>query len=139
MNKGWDLITDWNSGYYNDIIKLLCMLAISGNWWKPGEPISEIIHIGSSGSKGIAAVSAHYNPGNEEIAVSFILNQPAGMTLSCLDTRGRVVARKSVGFMQRGKCKTVLPLASESLSNGMYFLQVSVGNTKVITKINILL
>jgi len=33
LNKGWEFIKDNKYQYYNDCINLMCMLAISGNWW----------------------------------------------------------------------------------------------------------
>jgi endo-1,4-beta-D-glucanase Y len=33
LNKGWDRIKNDHYAYFNDSINLLCMLAISGNWW----------------------------------------------------------------------------------------------------------
>ncbi len=33
LNKGWDRIRNDHYAYFNDSINLLCMLAISGNWW----------------------------------------------------------------------------------------------------------
>jgi len=35
LNKGWDVISSKHSSYYDDSITLLCLLMISGNWWKP--------------------------------------------------------------------------------------------------------
>lgn len=35
VNDGWELIHDWRSNYYNDCINLMCLLQLSGNWWKP--------------------------------------------------------------------------------------------------------
>jgi hypothetical protein len=35
LNKGWNFIKDKKSGYYSDTYNLLCMLFISGNWWRP--------------------------------------------------------------------------------------------------------
>jgi hypothetical protein len=35
VNKGWDHISNWRTNYYNDYINQLCMLQISGGWWKP--------------------------------------------------------------------------------------------------------
>lgn len=36
VNRGWDYIKGSNDGYFSDTYALLCMLFISGNWWKPG-------------------------------------------------------------------------------------------------------
>ncbi len=35
VNQGWELIHDWTSNYYNDCINLMCLLQLSGNWFKP--------------------------------------------------------------------------------------------------------
>ena len=35
LNSGWNLIKDLKNEYYNDSYNMLCMLLISGNWWKP--------------------------------------------------------------------------------------------------------
>ncbi len=35
LNAGWSKISNLKEGYYGDSINLLCMLFISGNWWKP--------------------------------------------------------------------------------------------------------
>lgn len=33
LNKGWERIKNDHHAYFNDSINLMCMLAISGNWW----------------------------------------------------------------------------------------------------------
>ena len=35
LNKGWEIIKNKKDSYYSDSFNLLCMLFISGNWWKP--------------------------------------------------------------------------------------------------------
>jgi endo-1,4-beta-D-glucanase Y len=35
LNKGWDYMKNRRNTYFNDTYNLLCMLFVSGNWWKP--------------------------------------------------------------------------------------------------------
>ncbi len=35
VNKGWLILKTAKDGYYPDCINLMCMLQITGNWWKP--------------------------------------------------------------------------------------------------------
>lgn len=35
VNSGWNYMKDIKWDYYNDCINLMCMLQVSGNWWKP--------------------------------------------------------------------------------------------------------
>ena len=35
LNSGWSSIVNMKEGYFEDTYNLLCMLYISGNWWKP--------------------------------------------------------------------------------------------------------
>lgn len=35
LNSGWNTIRNMQAGYFEDTYNLLCMLFISGNWWKP--------------------------------------------------------------------------------------------------------
>jgi len=39
LNSGWATIKNATSDYFSDVINLLCMLLISGNWWMPEEVI----------------------------------------------------------------------------------------------------
>lgn len=35
LNSGWNIIKNKKDGYYSDSFNMLCMLFISGNWWRP--------------------------------------------------------------------------------------------------------
>lgn len=35
LNTGWSTIKNMREGYFEDTYNMLCMLYISGNWWKP--------------------------------------------------------------------------------------------------------
>jgi endo-1,4-beta-D-glucanase Y len=40
VNSGWDWMKNKKEGYYSDSYNMLCMIFISGNWWKPGDVVN---------------------------------------------------------------------------------------------------
>lgn len=96
LNRGW-LQLDSLDGYdsYNDAIGLLCMLAISGNWWVPvatstlAPPCREV-----TGEKGLDDVAVSFVNGRVMVSMPAVENTTQ---LRVFDLDGRVLSRAEAG------------------------------------------
>jgi endo-1,4-beta-D-glucanase Y len=41
LNQGWNVIKNMHEGYFEDTYNMLCLLYISGNWWKPEAGVAD--------------------------------------------------------------------------------------------------
>ena len=113
LNNGWDHILNWNMDYYNDIIKLLCMLSISGNWWPPEEVISPI----NINNKKEIKRRIVFNK-NGEIYLNF--SQIKGPTnISIYNLSGRELFSETVKSPS-----SFIPLNKYFSSNGIFVLKI---------------
>ncbi len=127
LNKGWDLITDWNSGYYNDIIKLLCMLAISGNWWPPEDIITPV----EKCIKKENCISMVFNKNGKIYLNISAIKGPA--TVSIYNCSGKELVTTTV----RGS-SSVIPIHKYLAANGVFVLKIdSVNGMRISEKISL--
>jgi len=113
LNKGWDLIAGWNSGYYNDIIKLLCMLAISGNWWPPEDIITPT---GKSIKKEIRKSTVFNKNGEIYFNLSAIKSPAIVSIYNC--------SGKELFTMTVRSSSPFIPLNKHLASNGVFVLKI---------------
>jgi uncharacterized protein YjdB len=80
VNSGWDWMKNKKEGYYSDSYNMLCMIFISGNWWKPGDtanvpvtgvtvsPTSATLNVGAT--QQLTATVAPSNATNKNVSWS---------------------------------------------------------------------
>ena len=94
LNKGWPELSSLSGGdSYNDAIALLCMLAISGNWWIPGDstPVQQYTISASAGSNGSISPSG-----------SVVVNQGSNQTFTITPNSGYTVDAVTVDGVNQG-------------------------------------
>ncbi len=139
LNDGWDMMKDYHyySGYYSGTLQLLGILFISGNWWKPGEPNIGTIHIDKS-CKNEINLYTKYSPSTNTITVSFNILRPAEVTLSCVNSQGKIVAEHSESFHLQGTNSNTIHFNANFLSSGVYFVKLSFANREMVRQVSII-
>ncbi len=132
MDKGWSAVHQDKEGYYEDTINLLCMLLMSGNWWKP-EPYTDIISDSYKNSLKNRCLSVCSNNSTHAITLRYTLTSPAQVTLGVIDTRGRLVQQLLKGLQNSGSHSVPVLLANDDASSGVYMVGLTVDG-KTYTK-----
>ncbi len=121
LNKGWSAIKDPQGDYYGDSIALLCLLLISGNWWKPDfttVPVSKNPPVSKSRFKCGIQVS------NTILTVHYKIPSPGNVNFALYDMSGRLckqIQKQSDASSQQVQFN-LNPLG---LRSGVYLLRVS--------------
>lgn len=138
LNRGWKEMKTYHSygKYYSNTLTLLCMLFISGNWWKQGEAGVDIIHFSKNGMDNFN-VKSTYNSSMNSLWVHYTLKNPAQVHLTLVTSQGKVFFQTPVEQNVSGTHKLVVELSGRTLSNGVYFLRLNVNNRKLTQQITI--
>ena len=116
LNTGWELMRTWNGTYYDESINLLCMLFISGNWWKPFADSSSEVY---SPSSEIQDIALYPNPMTGDYLKIKLPASCDQTIVSIYDISGRLVVNESfykTNFINLNKL--------ENLMNGVYLVEV---------------
>ncbi|HEY9044786.1 MAG TPA: glycosyl hydrolase family 8 [Ohtaekwangia sp.] len=77
LNSGWNTIRNMQEGYFEDTYNMLCMLYISGNWWKP-------VQSGPTNTPPVVSITA---PANN---ATFATGASVNITANASDSDGTV-------------------------------------------------
>ena len=136
LNLGWNIIKNAQGDYYGDSIGLLCLLFISGNWWKPDWSTASVMGRSTQRTQKQNFISSAVAR-NSLLTVSYDLPVTGNVKASIIDLSGRVlkeVQRRNDGGMQTVK----FDLKTIGLSSGIYILRVSAPGHLNETAINYL-
>ncbi len=138
LNKGWNEMKTYHSygKYYSNTLTLLSMLFISGNWWKQGGPISDVVHFNTNDMHRFDLKSS-YNSTVNSLSVQYSLKSSGRIRLTLVNTQGKTLFQSPVEQNSSGTHKRVVRLPGMTLSNGVYFLHLNVDNTKLTQQISI--
>jgi endo-1,4-beta-D-glucanase Y len=132
LDKGWNVIKSEQEGYYEDTINLLCMLLMSGNWWKP-EPYSAI------GEKNYNAVPSKTRfiirpgVGNRSFTVSYSLPKDGAVQIGIYATNGRLIHLVNNKYKNAGNHTTAVSLENDLTSSGVYYGMLTVDGVKQLS------
>jgi endo-1,4-beta-D-glucanase Y len=133
LNAGWDIIKDPQGDYFGDSIGLLCLLFISGNWWKP-EWSTAVATPPQATAKSGNALSAVIR--NAHARVSCRLPAAGSVTVTVFDCSGTMIQEvreeKRKGF-------STIDMKLPRVQNGMYVIKTAApGFTKsiIVNKVN---
>jgi endo-1,4-beta-D-glucanase Y len=134
LNKGWSIIKKPQGDYYGDSIALLCLLFISGNWWKADltatntPSFSSAPHTRSNGKYKVQIR-------NSILTVQYNLPSKQAVRLTLSDISGRIF--KKVQMWNHGSFQTAqFDLNTLKLQSGIYLMKISSPTVNDVIKIN---
>lgn len=99
-----------------------------------GNSASLVLGINSIDAKQ-QTINVYPNPVTNNAIVNFSLSEPNNVSITIVNALGQVVSNKNLGMMNAGIQNYSLDAAS--LSNGLYFLNIKIGNSNETKKIAI--
>jgi endoglucanase len=131
LNSLWNFIVSKDikfNGYFAHIIKMQCMIIISGNYWKPQSVL---------GFDDEAFASSKFkilpNPSSGSPDISFNLKNSGNVDLSVTNSLGAVVFSKQYKGLNAGE--NILKLELDNLSKGIYFCKINSDKSSISDKI----
>ncbi len=135
LDEGWKAITYSTEDYYEDSINLLCMLLMTGNWWKPEAP-TEITD--KNTVKEHLDFSMSGRAIKNSITVSYSLNKSCSVTLNVYAINGKQIHSYKNDHRNTGNHTMTIALDNGTVSNGIYLGELTAGGERVFAKVNIL-
>lgn len=136
INDGWDVLTYDKEGYYEDSIKLLCMLLLTGNWWKP--ELSTTASLFKPSTNENLKLKVTTKSINNGLTVSYTLKNSSPVKFNLYSSNGRKIYSENKDSQKVGYNKLFIAFNNNSLSNGVYYGELVTPNERATLKINIL-
>ena len=141
LNDGWDIISNTREeSYFGDTINLLCMLLISGNWWKPEtDEASNVRRANAAAVPDMPILLQNYpNPFNPETIIEYHLPKSSFVKIAIYNVHGQRIVTllnkyNSAGTYQLqwdGRNEAGQPIAS-----GIYIYQINAGEFVSVRKL----
>ncbi len=134
IDKGWSILKVEKEEYYEDSINLLCLLLLSGNWWKP-EPYTDISTTQNTGPSSFTFSVAQAL--KNRVTVSYTLPKTGNIQLSIYSSNGKLVRSVTEGYRSCGAHTATIGLNNGSFSNGIYLATLSVDGARYTVRFNI--
>ena len=114
------------NSYYNNTLKLLTLLVISGNWWSP-------LTITSIDNKFllISEISVHPNPFSKFSVISYLLTVGGNVKIDIYNTLGEKITTLVDEWQEAGKHSAVFDVGTRhavSLPSGIYYYTIRIGD-----------
>jgi endoglucanase len=122
-------IDNFGNGYYGDIIKMQCMIIISGNYWKPQSTTLDVSQNVFSDDK----FAIFPNPSSGIFNLNFTLKEATNAVLTITDSLGKTILSKSYNSLTAGQ--NAISFDLKQVSKGVYFCQINTGKDKITREI----
>ncbi len=136
IDEGWNVLIYDKEDYYEDSIKLLCMLLLTGNWWKP--QLSTTLIINDASSNNDLQLSFNSNGINTTIEVYYTLRNSGSVEFNLYSTNGRKVFHTVKNTNYSGSNKININFNNKFPSTGVYYGELITEGQKAILKVNLL-
>ncbi len=137
LNKGWNEIKMEKEEYYEDSINLLCMLILSGNWWKP-EPYTEIDKENYNNLLADKRLKIIPNGDNKSFTISYSLSKSSVIRIGIYTLSGKLVQLLANEYQNRGNHTITASINNISLSNGAYIVSLVTSENSVNKKFSVI-
>jgi endoglucanase len=117
------------NGYYGDIIKMQCMIIISGNYWMPQSgslAVSQNVFLNDK-----FAIFPNPSPGSFNL--NFTLKEATNAVLTITDSLGKTILSKNYTSLTAGE--NAISFDLKQVSKGVYFCQINAGKDKITREI----
>lgn len=134
LDKGWNIIKDPQGDYYGDSIGLLCLLFISGNWWKTDFTSTNVPPV-SSASSAKNDLRSYVQLKNSVLTVH--CNHPSRQAVSytLTDLSGKIYKKVQKSSLVSSK-PAQFDLNSLKIGSGIYLMKISTSTATDVIKIN---
>lgn len=129
LGLGWNFLIaeESKADYYEDSINLLCMMLISGNWWKPDPtPIQYEPKTNNSNNNINLVISSPAS--SKSINISYTLIKKTHVKLAMYNLQGKLITEVIQEYQNEGPHTVTADLNGNTLSNGIYFMNMAVGD-----------
>lgn len=123
LNKGWNEVKVDKEEYYEDSINLLCMLLLSGNWWKP-EPYTEIDEENNGNLFNDTRFKIIPNGDSKSFTISYSLSKAGPIQIGIYTLNGKLVQLLANEYQDRGNHTIMASTNNCSLSKGAYIISL---------------
>jgi hypothetical protein len=132
LDKGWNVIKAEKEGYYEDTINLLCMLLMSGNWWKP-EPYSAIEEKEHNALPKDTRFNIRPGIDNRSFTISCSLAKAGIIQIGIYAPNGRLIHTVITRYQSAGNHATTVSLENDLTSSGVYYGMLTVDGVKQLS------
>ncbi|MCW3085756.1 MAG: hypothetical protein JWP12_3122 [Bacteroidetes bacterium] len=123
------------TGNASVMIKFVGMSAYGNNVYIDNINIANAAATGIVENNAVNNISVYPNPMTNNATVDFNMVESNKVTVTLVNELGQVVINEDLGTMTAGEQKYALN--AESLSNGLYFLNIKVGTSTITKKVSI--
>jgi endoglucanase len=132
LNNLWSYIVaaplgNNGNGYYGDIIKMQCMIIVSGNYWTPQNVTLDVTDLAVLDNK-FNSIAIYPNPSRDTCTLHFYLKDASDVVLTLTNTLGKTIYSKNYTSLSEGANTIALDL--KKFASGNYFCQINSGKTK---------
>ncbi len=132
LNNLWSFIVSKDitfNGYFAHIIKMQCMIIISGNYWKPQAILSANENLFSENN-----IKVYPNPiKNNTVLLSLNGLNINEISVSITDSLGKNLFTQDYKNINEGE--NLIPINIENFSSGIYYCNIISGKSKISNKI----
>lgn len=136
IDEGWNVLTYDKEDYYEDSIKLLCMLLLTGNWWKPELSTTPISN--HNPMKNNLQLSIIPNRITNTIEVSYSLKNSCNIEFNLYSMNGKRIYHTTTDANHSGINKMNISFNNKVLSTGVYYGELITQDKRLTTKVNFL-
>jgi endoglucanase len=134
LNDLWTYIVNaplLNNQYFGDIIKMQCMIIISGNYWKP-QSVALGVNDNNIENK-FSSINIRPNPSKDICTLNFYIQDSSDAVLIMTNALGKKVYTKNYNALNEGENSIDIDL--KKFSSGTYFCQINTGKTTITGRV----
>lgn len=134
IDEGIKVITEVPEEYYEDSINLLCMLLLSGNWWRPEAPTRIE---GENSIKNYSCFSLAAHSIRNSITVSFSLQKAGSVRFDIYTAHGKLIHTAIRDYTNQGNHTMTLNINAINVANGIYLGDLAVNGETAVTRFSV--
>lgn len=136
IDEGWNVLTYDKEDYYENSIKLLFMLLLTGNWWKPELSTTSKVNSFSDNKKPKFSINSNFI--SNSLNVNYTINKMCTVEFNLYSVNGKKVYHTIKNPNNIGSNTINIKFNHKRFSTGVYYGELITHGQKSIAKINFL-